>query len=210
MINKDKKIGNFGYLFMWPIFWVIMKFWYNPKFYGKENIPKKGSVIIVCNHVYKFDGFTVGMSTKRAVHFLAKKELHDSWKTGWLFRFIGTIPVDRKNKDENAKEKSLELLRRGEAYGIFPEGTINRKKETLFLPFKYGAVSFAQKTDSPIVPVAIYGKYKFRSKNLSVKIGKPFKVTNMSLEEANKLLELKMTDLYNELEKINKGKNKNE
>lgn len=206
MKNKDKKIGNFGYLLMRPIFWLIMKIWYNPKFYGKENIPKKGSVIIASNHVYKFDGFTIGMSSRRAIHFLSKKELHDDWKTGWIFRFIGTIPVDRKNKDEYAKEKSLELLKRGEAYGIFPEGTINRKKETLFLTLKYGAVSFAQKTDSPIVPAVIYGKYKFRSKDLSVKIGKPFKVTDMSLEEANKLLESKMTDLYKELEKMNKEK----
>ena len=46
----------------------------------------------------------------------------------------------------------------------------------------------AKKTDSYIIPFAITGDYKFRSKNLKIKYGKPFKVNNMSLEEANEKL----------------------
>ncbi len=206
---EKKKINNFGYLFLRPLFYILMRTWYNPKLYDKENIPKKGPTILACNHTFDLDGFALAMGTRRGIHFLAKKELHDG-KLGWLFRFIGTIPVDRKNKDENAKDQSLEVLKAGAVYGIFPEGTINRKKENLFLPFRYGAVSFAQKTNAWIVPSVVYGKYKFRSKDLSLKYGKPFKVENMTLEEANEMLREKMTELYYELEKINKEKeNKN-
>ena len=71
--------------------------------------------------------------------------------------------------------------------GIFPEGTRNKTKEFL-LPFKYGTVSMAKKTDSYIVPFGITGDYVFRSKNLTIRYGKPFKVTNMDLESANELL----------------------
>ena len=44
---------------------------------------------------------------------------------------------------------------------------------------------------------AITGDYRFRSKNLMVRFGKPFKIGKMSLEEANK-------KLYKEIEKLMK------
>lgn len=69
---------------------------------------------------------------------------------------------------------------------------------SLLLEFKFGAVSMAQKTNSYIVPVAITGEYKFRSKNLVVNFGKPFKVTDMNLEDANKLLRDKVIKLMKE------------
>ena len=49
--------------------------------------------------------------------------------------------------------------------------------------------------DAYIVPNGIAGDYKFRSKNLVYRIGKPFKVTNMDLEEANKKLERQIGNL---------------
>ena len=58
----------------------------------------------------------------------------------------------------------------------------------ILLPLKFGAVSMAKKTSSPIVPFVITGDYKFRSKNLRNKIGKPIK-PNEDLEKANKHLE---------------------
>ena len=56
------------------------------------------------------------------------------------------------------------------------------------LPFKFGAVSIAKKSNALIIPFGITGDYKFRSKNLTIKYGKPFKVENMTLEEANNKL----------------------
>ena len=49
--------------------------------------------------------------------------------------------------------------------------------------------------DSYIVPFSVTGDYKFRSKNLVYRIGKPFKVTNMELNEANKKLEKQIDNL---------------
>ena len=57
----------------------------------------------------------------------------------------------------------------------------------------------AKKTDATIIPYAIVGTYKFRSKNLKVKFGEPFKVGNMSLEEANEKLRKQISDLIDEL-----------
>ena len=67
----------------------------------------------------------------------------------------------------------------------------------IFLPFKFGAVSMAHKTNSPIVPFVITGDYKFRSENLVVRIGKPIEAME-DLAQANELLEETMRDMYKE------------
>ena len=122
---------------------------------------------------------------------MAKKEYFDG-PFRWFFKSVGCISVNRKGKDPEAVEKAISVLENGGALGIFPEGTRNKtfgtKDEVMLLPFKYGAVSFALKTNSLIVPVAITGDYKFRSKNLKVNIGKPLDIKSMEKEEANTLL----------------------
>ena len=69
--------------------------------------------------------------------------------------------------------------------------------ENILLPFKFGAVSMAQKTDSYLVPYAITGEYKFRSKDLTVRFGKPFKVGD-DLEKANTKLRKEIAKLMRE------------
>ena len=91
----------------------------------------------------------------------------------------------------------MDVLNDNGAIGIFPEGTRNRTKEML-LPFKYGAVSLANKTDSYIVPFGITGDYKFRSKNLTIRYGKPFKVNDITLDRANQMLFNKVKNLIEE------------
>ena len=66
--------------------------------------------------------------------------------------------------------------------------------------FSYGAVSMAHKTNSKIVPFAITGDYKFRSKNLTVRIGKSIEA-NDDLEESNKRLRKAIINLIKENDK---------
>lgn len=172
----------------------IFKLYYNPKIIGKENIPKEGPIIVAGNHVHLYDQCLAILATKRYLCYMAKKEYFDSKATAWFFKSCGCIPVDRTKKDPKAKESALLVLNNSGAIGIFPEGTRNRTQE-LLQPFKYGAVSLAQKSDAKIVPFAITGEYKFRSKDLTVTFLPPFKVNNMTLEDANK-------KLYNEILEI--------
>ena len=182
-MKKKKKLPEKGYKFLRFILGWFFRFWYNPKVYGKENIPKTGSILIAANHKHVMDQCSIIISTKRVIHYMAKKEYFEG-KTAWFFKMAGCIRVDRSIHDETAKSQALEVLENGGAIGLFPEGTRN-KTDQFLLPFKFGAVSMAQKTDSYLVPVGISGDYKFRSKNLRLYIGKPFKVNNMSLEKAN-------------------------
>lgn len=70
--------------------------------------------------------------------------------------------------------------------------------DSLMLEFKFGAVSMAKKEDAYLVPAVVTGKYVFRSKDLVVRFGKPFKITDMDLEDANELLRNKMLELMSE------------
>ncbi len=125
---------------------------------------------------------------------MAKREYFDDKKVAWFFKLAGCISVDRSIHDSVAKEKAMEVLNNGWALGLFPEGTRN-KTDAFLLPFKFGAVSMAKKSDAYLVPFGISGDYKFRSKNLTCIIGKPFKVGDMDLEEANKKLAKEIGDL---------------
>ena len=72
------------------------------------------------------------------------------------------------------------------------------------LPLKFGAVSLAHKTHSLIVPYAISGSYKFRGKDLVIRIGEPFSVDD-DLEKANEKLDYTIKELLKKNEK-NGGK----
>ncbi len=184
---KNSNLPEKFYKFIKPILGTLYRLYYNPKIIGKENIPKDGSILIVGNHKHIMDQCNIIISTKRVVHYMAKKEYFDNKKVAWFFKAAGCISVDRSKKDEDAKAAALKVLNEGGAIGLFPEGTRN-KTDAFLLPFKFGAVSMAKKTDSYLVPFGISGDYKFRSKNLVVRIGKPFKINNISLEEANEML----------------------
>ena len=183
MNSRVPLLYKIGKLILTPIF----KFYYNPKIINKEYIPKDGPIVIVGNHKHLYDQCLTIIATKRGIHYMAKREYFDNKKTAWFFKHTGCISVDRSKKDSEAVEQALDVLKVGGAIGLFPEGTRN-KTDQLLLPFKFGAVSMAKKMDAYLVPFAITGDYKFRSKNLTIRYGKPFKVTNMDLESANKKL----------------------
>ena len=271
-----------GYKFFRGFLGFIYKLWYNPTIIGKENIPEDGPIVVVGNHINIMDQCNVIISTKRCIHYMAKKEYFDKkYKEGhfaWFFRAAGCIPVDRSIHDDDAKSSALEVLNNGYALGLFPEGTRNglkdatikeiydkyfvnkltynelKKKinkckksqvdyleeimlkniisiddyinnigdcndylvkllldnkiteeefyEHYLLPFKFGAVSMAYKTNSKIVPFVITGEYRFRSKDLMIRIGKPIDSME-NLEECNKLLRNYMIELIKENHKNN-------
>ena len=189
-MNKMPLLYRVGRFILGPIF----KFYYHPTIIGKENIPTDGAILIVGNHKHLYDQCLTIIATKRGIHYMAKKEYFDDKKVAWFFRNTGCIPVDRSKKDGKAVTAALSVLKDDGAIGLFPEGTRNKTKKFL-LPFKFGAVSMAQKTDAYIVPFGITGDYKFRSKNLKIRYGKPFKVGEMDLEAANE-------KLYNEVKNL--------
>lgn len=190
--NYINKKGTY-YVFRTLLYPVALTF--RPTIYGKENIPETGGVIIASNHRNRADPGFACMSTRRVVHFLAKKELHDS-RFAWFFRMAGTIPVDRGVHGTGVMETAEEMLRQGEVIGIYPEGTRNKTADPI-QPLKYGAVRLAQKTGAPIVPLAISGIGKPFTSQVKVCFGKPYHVArDADLDQENEKLRRKLTELY--------------
>lgn len=190
---KNKMLGYRIFRFLLgPIF----RFYYHPTILNAEVIPKEGPIIIVGNHKHMYDQCATIIATKRPIHYMAKKEYFDG-VMAWFFRMTGCIPVNRKIKDTSATNQAIEVLQNNGAIGLFPEGTRN-KTEAFLLPFKFGAVSMASKTNATIVPFGLTGDYCFRSKNLKIRYGKPFQVGNMPLEEANQKLRKEVESLMRE------------
>ena len=200
----SKRIKETGYKFFKPILGPIFKMYYKPTIINAEAIPKEGPILIVGNHKHLFDQCLAIIATKRVIHYMAKKEYWDSPKTRWFFNMVGCIPVNRQIHDSNAKEAAIEKLKNGGAIGLFPEGTRNKTKEFL-LPFKFGAVSMAQKTNATLVPFGIAGDYIKGGKNLVITFGEPFKVAKEdSLEEANEKLRNEVGNLIKKGESYTK------
>lgn len=170
-----------------PIISILFRLYYTPTIIDKSYIPKDKPAVIAGNHIHALDPLLVGVCTKRVLHSLSKKELHDG-RFGFLFKWLGTIPVDlHAASNKEALAEAIEMLNQGKLVGVSPEAKRNYTDQ-LLLPFKFGAVSMVQKTGSMIVPYAITGDYHFRSKNLKIVFGKPLDISNMNLEEANSLL----------------------
>ena len=176
-----------------PLFWLI----FHPTIKGKENIPQGESVILAGNHTGFMDAIFMLYAPKGIVHMMAKKELFDSKFKYWFFKSMGCISVDRTIHDKGAVSSAMKVLTEGGIVGIFPEGTVNKTTKVI-LPFKYGAVSMANKTNSYIVPFSITGKYSKR--NITICYGLPYKVSN-DLEHENDILERKVIQLIKENQK---------
>jgi 1-acyl-sn-glycerol-3-phosphate acyltransferase len=186
--TKDMRKNNTSaYKILRPIITFIFKSYYNPTIINQDYIPKEGAAVIAGNHKHALDPILVDVCTNRVIHTLAKKDLHDG-KFGWFFRAIESIPVDLKAEHNKAALlKSIDYLNEGALVNVSPEAKRNYTNEIL-LPFKFGSVVMAKRTNCKIIPYSITGDYKFRSKNLKITFGEPLDVSGSTVEEANVLL----------------------
>ena len=167
-----------------PIITVLFKFFFRPTIKGVENI-SDGKLVLAGNHTSILDCLLLISSTKRSIHFLAKKEL---WRfpKNIIFDHMGLIPVDRSIHDKNALLSAYEYLNNGSLVLVFPEGTTEKGRGVL--PFKIGAVKMASVTNSQITPFVIKGKYKIFKKSISIEFLKQLTI-NKDLNEENETLE---------------------
>lgn len=169
-----------------PILTFLFKVLYRPTIIGKEHIPKSGRIVIAGNHTNNFDCVLLIASTKRCVHFLAKDELYKGFKK-YIFKYMGIIPVNRRQKDGKSLKKAIDFLNKDMAIGIFPEGTFNRSENTI-LPFKIGVVKMAHDTNTKIVPFVIKGKYKLFKKSVKIVFFEPLEIKDSNLDVENQRL----------------------
>lgn len=123
---------------------------------GVEDLPRSGCVI-VANHASYIDGLILAASVPGALTFVAKKELAPQRVAGPFLRRLGTIFVERFDREVSVQELDsvLAAARAGLRLVFFAEGTFTRAPG--LLPFHLGAFIASCRAGLPVVPVALRG-----------------------------------------------------
>ncbi|MBD5784852.1 1-acyl-sn-glycerol-3-phosphate acyltransferase [Cellulosimicrobium terreum] len=136
-----------------------------PQVTGRNNIPRNGAVILASNHLSFIDSLLIPIVAPRHVTFLAKAEYFEGRGlkgriSRWFFTTMGQIPVQRDDAraGQRSLEDALEVLQRGGAFGIYPEGT--RSRDGKLHKGHTGVAWLALAGHAPVVPVAVRGTDK--------------------------------------------------
>ncbi|MFE6735413.1 lysophospholipid acyltransferase family protein [Microbacterium sp. NPDC057650] len=147
-----------GRVILRPLFWVM----YRPRIVGRDNVPERGAVLLVSNHLSSLDTLIIPTSATRPVQFLIKASyfagsgLLGRFKR-WFFSSIGGVPVHRATgRDARAAlDAGSSILRAGGVFAVFPEGT--RSRDGKLHDGHGGAAWMARDTGSVVVPVGLIG-----------------------------------------------------
>ncbi len=150
--------------------WWIM---FRPTVVGKENIPSSGPVLIAPIHRSNVDfAFTIFM-TDRKTFFMAKDSLWGVPVLKQLISTMGAFPVKRGTADRESLNFAQQVLEKGEALVLFPEGT--RQEGDAVVDLHDGAMFIASRTNAPVVPVGI--GHTERAMPRGAKFPRPVKVS---------------------------------
>lgn len=143
---------------------------------GEHNIPSSGGVIIASNHKAYIDPPLLAAASKRELYFLAKKELFKNRVFDWFFKNLNAVPISRGTFDREGLKRAVDILKKGKALVLFPEG--KRIRNGTFGEPKLGVGKIALEAKVPIVSAYIFGSnFFFRSilknKRVCVNFGPP-------------------------------------
>lgn len=149
------------HVFIGPWLWI-----YNRPFTrGLDKPPADGPVIFASNHLAVMDSFYFPVVNKRQLTFLAKKEYFTTpGVVGaiqcWFFSSVGQVPIDRADKgsQEAALQTALRVLEKGDALGMYPEGT--RSPDGRLYRGKTGMARIALESGVKVYPVAMINTNK--------------------------------------------------
>ncbi len=158
----------FGCIILKPILWLYGR----PKIYNRAALKSKGKVIYVSNHVKMSDPIWIAAIVWRCIHFMAKSTLFSSKFMTTVFRLLLCFPVNQRTADTKSIKHACELLNKGKAFGVFPEGH-RSATETDTDAFDKGCAFIALRADAPIVPLYIVHHDRKFGQRLKVAVGDP-------------------------------------
>lgn len=139
-----------------PFVWWFCRIAFKIEFHGVDNIPLEGACVITPNHVTYADPIWITIPMPRRIYYMAWHKPFRIPVLGLLMRMFGAFPVNLDlAADASAQREAIELLLKGRALVIFPEG--GRTRTGKLMPFKMGAFRLALTHGIPIVPVTIKG-----------------------------------------------------
>lgn len=187
--------------------WLLTHTFYRIRVEGRENLPKNGPALLVCNHVSFVDPFLIGASINRYVRFLMRRKFYETRGIHRLAKLMGAIPIaetDRPRDMLASLHEARGKLIQGELVCIFAEGSVSRTGN--LLRFRHGFERITRGTRVPIIPIhldRVWGsifsferrRFFFKwSRNMpypvTVTIGKPLPADSSSFSVRQAVIEL--------------------
>ncbi len=136
---------------------------WRPEIEGVERVPRDGAVIIASNHLSFIDSIVIPLSVPhRRVTFLAKSDYFTGggvlgFPRRAFFRGMGAVPIERGDGGDAqaALATALQVLSRGLAFGVYPEGT--RSRDGRLYKGRTGIAWLALEAGVPVVPAGLVG-----------------------------------------------------
>ena len=157
-----RKTGSVMYRFVHSVVAPTARTIWRPTVTGLEHVPASGGVILASNHLSFVDSVVIPCVVPRKVVFLAKSDyftgsgLKGAAQRAW-FEGLGMLPVDRDDTKAAiaSLDTALQVLGRGEAFGIYPEGT--RSRDGRLYRGRTGVAHLALTAGVPVVPLGLAG-----------------------------------------------------
>jgi len=126
---------------------------------GFDNLPARGGVLMLGNHISFLDWAMIQIACPRQVRFVMHKRYYQRWYLQWFLDFFGVIPIAGGQSAE-ALKKVNEMLKAGEVVCLFPEGAISRNGQ--LGEFKRGFEKVVENVDAVILPFFLRGLWGSR------------------------------------------------
>lgn len=119
------------------------------RYSGSKNVPSKGGVIILCNHLADCDPIALQLACPRGIQFMSKSELWEMKIIGPLLKWWGCFAVKRGEPDRASLRIAAELAKSGGVVGIFPEGQLS--EDGKLQEIKPGAALIIRMAGVPVI-----------------------------------------------------------
>ena len=134
--------------------WILTHTFYRVHVKGRHNVPEKGGVLFVANHLSMADALFLIASTDRHIRFLMYKGQYEKWWIKPFAQMLRTIPISadlRPREMIQSLQEATKWIKEGSAVCVFAEGQITRIGQ--MLPFRRGMNKIMKGVDAPIIPV---------------------------------------------------------
>jgi len=173
----------------------LIKHLTHTEFIHPENIPAEGAVILATNHMSHMDTPVLFVNPRRPdITALVTTKYQEKPFIRWFTKVAEGIWINRDIADFSAIRKASEVLAKGRALGIAPEGT--RSQTGQMQEGKPGTVMLALKTGAPIVPVALTGTedaleklMHLRRPHITATFGEPFTLPEFQPHHRSEVLQ---------------------
>ncbi len=141
--------------------WALSRLMYRVKIIGRDNLPRHGPAVLVCNHVTFIDWLIVSAASPVPLRFVMHYSFINMPVARHVFKAAKLIPIAGAKEDAKVLDEAFDAiadaLNQGEVVCIFPEGKLTT--DGAMNAFRPGIEKIIARTPAPVVPMALVGMW---------------------------------------------------